>query len=111
MQSDDDYEDQDRMMIDDEKSVESSKNVRVSTRKEEEDRLLQEYAKLAALRTALQNAKEAADYQNTPQIIADEKRLEQAFILHEIKAKQLRDQAHPAMDLRNNEWNNDPYWK
>lgn len=108
-----DYEQQDAMMNDDSinQLCESFKKAEVTTRKKEEDRRDEEYRNLVAQLFVLKDKEEQAGYIDTPEIVAARARLNQAFALYEIKAKQLRDEINPACDLTNNDWESDEYWK
>lgn len=88
----------------------SFKKLEISSRKTEENKLLEKYNQLIAERSALDQQKEQAGYAYTPEIIEEERRLNIAFAFHEIAAHQLREEVHPAMDLKNKNWDNDPYW-
>jgi hypothetical protein len=87
------------------------KKVEITTRKEEENRLYEEFRTLTAQSWALKDEEAKANYVDTPEIIAAKNRLDKAFALYNIKAKQLRNEVHPATDLTNENWDSDPYWK
>lgn len=91
-------------------SGQSSKKVQTTTRKKEEDRLHEEYNFLVNQRAALATLREQEKYVNTPAVLAFEKQINEALLLHEMKALTLRHETHPAQDLKNKDWNNDPYW-
>jgi hypothetical protein len=114
---DGDDEDENAMMVEnsvkdgDDKLSQSFKYMHISTRKTEEDVLLEEYTTLATQRCELRRKREEARYLDTPELRVEEEKLDQAFALHEVKAKQLREQTHPAMNLDNEDWDNDENWK
>jgi hypothetical protein len=110
---DDDYEQEDVTSSDDSVDAlcESFKKVEVTTRRQEEDRRDEQYRNLIARRFALRDKEYLAGYVNTPELQAEKDALNQAFVLYEAKAKQLRDEVNPACDLSNKDWDQDQYWK
>gem|GEM_PF-6060397 len=83
------------------------KKVEITTRKQEEEDYFSQLAWLTGERSNL-------DFKYQPgseQYKAALSRIQKSFALLEVKGKILRGDTHPAMDLKNQNWQTDTYWQ